>query len=59
VYQYNDKGTTDHCDDHCQDALRYLVQQIEAVGIPWADAQKDVLPRFSYAKRKSNFTNRY
>lgn len=43
VYQYDEKGSTTHCVDHCIDATRYLLQQFHNVSIPWKDAQTTML----------------
>ncbi len=60
VYQYDEKGNTNHCQDHAMDALRYLMQQIDSVGVPYRDAKSTVYNRWSSNSRKmSKFTNQY
>lgn len=61
VYQYDDKGKTEHCQDHAIDCLRYLMQKIDKVGIPWADAQKHTHNYSSWGtnRKMTSFTNNY
>lgn len=59
VYQYDEKGKTDHCQDHCIDACRYLLQQIDKVGRPWAECQSIANPRPFRGGAKSAFRNTY
>ncbi len=39
IYQYDDKGSTNHCPDHAMDATRYLFQRLDQVGIRWEDCK--------------------
>ncbi len=40
LYQYDEKSSTNKCDDHAMDATRYLFQKIHDVGIYWKDVQQ-------------------
>lgn len=59
VYQYDEKGKTDHCQDHAMDAMRYLLQKIDKVGISWAEAQAIARPRAFKGTKRSVFKNTY
>ncbi len=53
VYQYDEKGKTEHCQDHAMDALRYLMQKIDKVGVRWEDCQHHTMPnKWNNTKRK-------
>lgn len=59
VYQYDEDGKTDKCQDHAIDAARYLLQQIDRVGRPWAECQAVAQPRQFRGGAKSRFKNTY
>lgn len=59
VYQYDEKGKTDHCEDHAMDCLRYLMQKLDKVGRPWAECKSVAKPRQFRMGAKSSFKNTY
>lgn len=59
VYQYDEKGDTNKCDDHAMDALRYLIQKIDTVGISWKDAQSITRPTYRRSTMNKGFTPKF